>query len=231
MQAMTNTRSIDLENFDLQRARRNMVENQVRTWEVLDARVLETLAELPRESFVPPAYRALAYADLTLPIAHGETMMKPIVEGRVLQSLDLKPNDDVLEIGTGSGYFTACLAELAHRVVSVERHADLSALASERLRDAGTGNAEFVHADALRDFTPSQMFDAVAVTGAVAVVPQSFRDWLKPGGRMFVVVGVEPAMRALLLRREGDGTLSEERLFETELPYLAGAEPMQRFSL
>jgi protein-L-isoaspartate(D-aspartate) O-methyltransferase len=99
------------------------------------------------------------------------------------------------------------------------------------LRDAGTGNAEFVHADALRDFTPSQMFDAVAVTGAVAVVPQSFRDWLKPGGRMFVVVGVEPAMRALLLRREGDGTLSEERLFETELPYLAGAEPMQRFSL
>lgn len=231
MQTMTQTRSIDMEHFDLRRARRNMVENQVRTWEVLDARVLETLAELPRESFVPPAYRSLAYADMALPLAHGETMMKPVVEGRALQSLDLKPHEHVLEIGTGSGYFTACLAGLAHRVVSVERHADLSALAAERLRDAGIGNAEFVHADALRGFRPSQVFDAVAVTGAVAAVPQVFRDWLKPGGRMFVVGGVEPAMRALLVRREADGNFSEERLFETDLPYLAGAEPMQRFSL
>jgi len=231
MQTMTHSQSIDLEHFDLRRARRNMVENQVRTWEVLDARVLETLAELPRESFVTPAYRALAYADLALPIAHGETMMKPIVEGRVLQSLNLKPHEDVLEIGTGSGYFTACLAKLARRVISVERHADLVQLGHERLREAGIDNAEFVHADALRDFGPSRIFDAIAVTGAVAAVPQVFREWLKPGGRMFVVVGVEPAMRALLLRREADGNFSEERLFETDLPYLAGAEPMQRFSL
>ncbi|MGH8213021.1 MAG: protein-L-isoaspartate O-methyltransferase family protein [Rhodanobacteraceae bacterium] len=228
---MTNTQSTDMEHFDLQRARRNMVENQVRTWEVLDARVLETLAELPRESFVPPAYRALAYADLALPIAHGEKMMKPIVEGRVLQSLGLKPHEDVMEIGTGSGYFTACLAKLARRVVSVERHPDLAQLARERLRNAGIDNVEFIHADALRDFKPTQVFDAVAVTGAVAAVPQVFHDWLKPGGRMFAVVGVEPAMRALLLRREADGNLGEERLFETELPYLAGAEPAQRFSL
>ncbi|HJU07733.1 MAG TPA: protein-L-isoaspartate O-methyltransferase [Rhodanobacteraceae bacterium] len=218
-------------SIDFERARRNMVENQVRTWEVLDARVLQTLAELPRESFVPPAYRALAYADMALPIAHGETMMKPIVEGRVLQSLDLKGHEDVLEIGTGSGYFTACLAKLARRVVSVEQHADLVELARERLRDAGIDNVEFVHADALRNFKPSQSFDAIAVTGAVAGVPPGFGDWLKPGGRMFVVAGVEPAMRALLLTREADGGLSEERLFETELPYLAGAEPVQRFSL
>ncbi len=226
MQTMTTYPSIDFE-----RARRNMVENQVRTWEVLDARVLETLTELPRESFVPPAYRALAYADMALPIAHGETMMKPIVEGRVLQSLELKGHEDVLEIGTGSGYFTACLAKLARRVISVERHADLVELARERLRDGGIGNVEFVHADALRDFKPSQSFDAIAVTGAMASVPPDLRDWLKPGGRMFVVAGVEPAMRALLLTRETDGNLSEERLFETELPYLAGAEPLQRFSL
>ncbi len=226
---MANT--LDLEYFDLQRARRNMVENQVRTWEVLDARVLETLAELPRESFVQPAYRALAYADMALPVAHGETMMKPIVEGRVLQSLDLKSNEDVLEIGTGSGYFTACLAKLARRVVSVERHGDLVELARERLRDAGIGNVEFIHADALKDYKPAQVFDAVAVTGAVATLPPMFGEWLKPGGRMFVVTGVEPAMRALLLTREADGHLGEERLFETDLPYLAGAEPVQRFSL
>jgi protein-L-isoaspartate(D-aspartate) O-methyltransferase len=231
MQTMTTYPSIDFEHFDLQRARRNMVENQVRTWEVLDARVLETLAELPRESFVAPAYRALAYADMALPIAHGETMMKPIVEGRVLQSLDLKGHEDVLEIGTGSGYFTACLAKLGRRVISVERHGDLVELACERLRNAGIDNIEFVHADALANFKPAQSFDAIAVTGAVSSVPPGFRDWLKLGGRMFVVAGVEPAMRALLLTREADGNLSEERLFETELSYLAGAEPVQRFSL
>ena len=231
MQTMTNTQSIGLEHFDLQQARRNMVENQVRTFEVLDARVLETLAELPRESFVLPPYRALAYADLALPLAHGELMMKPIVEGRALQALALQSHESVLEVGTGSGYFTACLAKLAGRVVSVDRHADFIETARERLKDAGIGNAELLHADALRDFKPAQAFDAVAVTGAVASVPAMFRDWLKPGGRMFVVTGMEPAMRALLLRRESDGHLGEERLFETESPYLAGAEPAQRFSL
>lgn len=221
----------NMQSIDLTRARRNMVENQVRPWEVLGARVLETLNELPREAFVPPAHRALAYADLPLPLPHGESMMKPVVEGRALQALDLKPHEDVLEIGTGSGYFTACLAKLAGRVVSVERHADFTELARTRLKTLGIDHAELVHADALRDFRPSGAFDAIAVTGAVASVPAMFRDWLKPGGRMFVVAGAEPAMRALLLRRDGDGHFSEERLFETDLPYLSGAEPAQRFTL
>ncbi|MEO6967447.1 MAG: protein-L-isoaspartate O-methyltransferase [Rhodanobacteraceae bacterium] len=221
----------NLEHVDLQQARRNMVENQVRPWEVLDARVLATLEALPRESFVLPAYRALAYADLSLPLAHGETMLKPVVEGRALQALNIQPDDDVLEIGTGSGYFTACLASLGKHVVSVERHADFAASAHERLRDAGLANIEVMHADALGDFQPSRQFDALAVTGAVARIPQRFRDWLKPGGRMFVVTGVEPAMRALLLRREADDGFAEESLFETDLPYLAGAQPPKHFSL
>ncbi|MBS0432857.1 MAG: protein-L-isoaspartate O-methyltransferase [Proteobacteria bacterium] len=221
----------DLQSIDLGRARRNMVENQVRPWEVLDARVLETLNALPREAFVQPAHRALAYADLPLPLPHGESMMKPVVEGRALQALDLKPHEDVLEIGTGSGYFTACLAKLAGHVVSVERHQDFVQLARTRLQAIGIGNAGLLHADALRDFRPDGRFDAIAVTGAVAEVPEAFREWLKPGGRMFVVAGMEPAMRALLLRRDGDGHFGEERLFETDLPYLAGAEPAQRFSL
>ncbi|HEX6613754.1 MAG TPA: protein-L-isoaspartate O-methyltransferase [Rhodanobacteraceae bacterium] len=217
--------------MDLTRARRNMVENQVRPWEVLDARVLEVLTELPRESFVLPAWQALAYADLALPIAHDEKMMKPIVEGRLLQALDLRPDDEVLEIGTGSGYLTACMAKLGKGVVSVERHADFVETARARLSNAGIANIELVNADALRDFDPGRTFDAIAVTGAVAEVPQRFRDWLKVGGRMFVVVGTEPAMRALLLRRETDGGFSEERLFETDLPYLAGAEPVREFNL
>ncbi|MGN6728799.1 MAG: protein-L-isoaspartate O-methyltransferase family protein [Rhodanobacteraceae bacterium] len=217
--------------MDLTRARRNMVENQVRPSDVLDSRVLEVIAELPRESFVLPPYRALAYADLALPIAHGGTMLKPIVEGRILQSLDVQPNEEVLEIGTGSGYLTACLAKLGKHVVSVDRHADFVETARARLRGVGIENIELVNADALRDFDPGRTFDAIAVTGAVAEVPQRFRDWLKVGGRMFVVAGVEPAMRALLLRREADGAFSEERLFETDLAYLAGAEPRRQFNL
>lgn len=217
--------------MDLTRARRNMVENQVRTFEVLDARVLEVLAELPRESFVLPSWRALAYADMTLPIAHGEMMMKPIIEGRLLQALDIQPNDEVLEIGTGSGYLTACLAQLGKHVVSVERHPDLVEVARARLTHAGIENIELVNADALRDFDPGRSFDVIAVTGAVAQVPQRFREWLKVGGRMFVVAGVEPAMRALLLHREADDGFGEERLFETDLPYLAGAEPVREFNL
>lgn len=217
--------------MDLTRARRNMVENQVRPWEVLDARVLSVLTEVPRESFVLPAYRALAYADLALPIAHGETMMKPIIEGRLLQALDLQPDDEVLEVGTGSGYLTACMAKLCKRVASVERHADFAETARARLRNAGIENIDIEHADALRDFDPGRMFDAIAVTGAVAEVPRHFREWLKVGGRMFVVAGVEPAMRALLLHREADDGFGEERLFETDLPYLAGAEPVRKFNL
>jgi protein-L-isoaspartate(D-aspartate) O-methyltransferase len=217
--------------MDLTRARRNMVENQVRPWEVLDARVLEVLTELPRESFVLPAHHALAYADMALPIAHGEAMMKPVIEGRLLQSLDIQPEDEVLEIGTGSGYLAACLARLGKHVVSVDRHADFVDTARARLRNAGIGNVELMNADALREFDPGRSFDAIAVTGAVAEVPQRFRDWLKVGGRMFVVAGVEPAMRALLVRREGDGAFSEERLFETDLDYLAGAAPRQQFNL
>ena len=221
----------NIESINLERARRNMVENQVRPSEVLDARVLSVLTELPRESFVLPPYQALAYADMPLPIAHGESMMKPIVEGRLLQSLDVQPNEDVLEIGTGSGYLTACLSRLGKHVVSVDRHADFVDTARARLRSVGIENIELVHADALRDFDPGRTFDTIAVTGAVAEVPPRFRDWLKVGGRMFVVVGVEPAMRALLLRREADGAFSQERLFETDLPYLAGAEPRRQFQL
>src|SRR4249919_4069227 len=180
-------------NFELARAA--MVEQQVRPWEVLDARVLETIATLPRELFVPEAQRELAYVDLPLPLAHGEVMMKPVVEGRLLQALSLEAGEEVLEIGTGSGFVTACLAQLARAVTSIDIHDDFIASARARLDEAGFGNVRLECADALT-WQPGRQFDAIAVTGAVAEIPSAFTEWLRPGGRMFVVRGRSPVQEA-----------------------------------
>jgi len=214
-------------NFELARAA--MVEQQVRPWEVLDARVLETIAAVPRELFVPEAQQQLAYVDLPLPLAHGETMMKPVVEGRLLQALGLEAEDEVLEIGTGSGYITACLARLAREVVSIDRHADFLQSAGERLQQRGLRNVRLQLADAF-DFQPNRQFDAIAVTAAVAKLPEIFSSWLKPGGRMFVICGLSPVQQALRITRRGD-SLHSESLFETDVPYLRGAEPIAQFTL
>ncbi|MGH8190427.1 MAG: protein-L-isoaspartate O-methyltransferase family protein [Rhodanobacteraceae bacterium] len=212
-------------------ARHNMVENQVRPWEVLDARVLDVLAELPREAFVPRAYEALAYADVALPIGYDEVMLKPVVEGRALQALLPLASDRVLEIGTGTGYFAACLARLSAHVTSIDHRAGFVDAARQRLRDLAIDNVECAQADVFKDFSPNGLFDAIAVTGAVAELPSLFGRWLKPGGRMFVIRGFAPAMRAVLLQRAADGGWLEDRRFETVVPYLAGAEPMPRFHL
>ena len=216
-------------SFDFARARELMVEQQVRPWDVLDIRVLETLATLPREAFVPHAIRSLAYADTQLPLAHGEAMMKPVLEGRTLQSLLPQSHESVLEIGTGSGYLTACLARLCREVVSLERHADLADAARARLTAQGIANADVVAADAFA-WTTDRTFDAICITGAVDSIPARFTDWLKPGGRLFVVRGRSPAMEAVLVHRDVNG-LRTESLFETDLPYLVGAAPAPAFVL
>lgn len=218
-------------NAELAVARRNMVENQVRPWEVLDARVLDVLSSLPREAFVPKAYTALAYADVALPIGHDEVMLKPVVEGRILQALVPRAGERVLEIGTGTGYFAACLGKLCAHVTSVETRAEFVAAAQDKLQAQAIGNVECVHADALAGYAPQAPFDAIAVTGAVAVLPPIFGKWLKPAGRMFVIRGTEPAMQAVLLQRAPDGGWIEDRLFETAAPYLAGATPTRAFHL
>jgi len=213
---------------DYAKARENMVEQQVRPWDVLDVRVLDVLSQMPREAFVPEAYRALAYADLPVPIGHGELMLKPVVEGRMLQSLALLPTDEVLEIGTGSGFIAACLGRLARDVLSLEVHADLAATAQARLAQLGfDGNVRVEVADALRYQTPRQ-FDAICVSAAVDAIPQQFVQWLRPGGRLFVVQGRAPAMTAVLVRNEVNGPRIES-LFETVLPYLVGASPTPEF--
>jgi protein-L-isoaspartate(D-aspartate) O-methyltransferase len=214
-------------NFD--QARQNMVENQVRPWEVLDGRVLQTLSHVRREDFVAPEHRQLAFADLCLPIGHGEVMMKPVLEGRVLQAVGLKPEDQVLEIGTGSGFLTACLANLAAHVTSVDIHADFTATAGQRLQAAGIGNVTLNTGDAVNAWQPQGTFDVVVVTGAVYRIPDRFLTWLKPNGRLLVIRGESPVQEVMLLTNEGNGRYAEESLLETDLPYLAHAEPPRRF--
>jgi protein-L-isoaspartate(D-aspartate) O-methyltransferase len=216
-------------SLNFEQARAAMVEQQVRPWEVLDPRVLEVIAAVPREDFVPQAQRQLAYADLPLPLPQGETMMKPVVEGRLLQALGLAPEDEVLEIGTGSGYLTACLARLARDVVSIDRHGEFVDAARARLLPHGVSNVRLEVADAL-SFVPGRQFDAIAVTAAVAEVPERFLGWLKPDGRLFVIRGVSPVQEAVRITRRGEH-MHVESLFETDVPYLHGAAPVPRFTL
>jgi protein-L-isoaspartate(D-aspartate) O-methyltransferase len=216
--------------IDYARARELMVEQQVRPWDVLDMAVLDVVGRLPREAFVAEAHRALAYADLELPLGHGASMMKPVVEGRMLQALQLQPGDSVLEVGTGSGYTAACLGALAREVVSLELVPELAAAARARLDATGQGsNVRIEVADALQ-YEGERQFDAVCVTGAVTEAPARFLQWLRPGGRLFVVRGTAPAMEAVrMVRGDAVNATAIESLFETELGYLHGAEPVPQF--
>ncbi len=214
--------------IDYAKARETMVEQQVRPWDVFDPAVLDAIATVPRERFVADAHRALAYSDLELPLGHGETMLKPVIEGRALQALSVREHEDVLEIGTGSGYVAACLGRLARDVVSIERHADLADAARARLQAQGIANVRVETADAFV-WRSDRKFDAILVGGAVAAIPEAFSAWLRPGGRMFIVHGVAPAMEAALVHAESDGRTRVESLFETVLPYLAGGAPAPQF--
>ena len=215
--------------LNVELARHNMIAQQVRPWDVLDERVLNVLSAVRREDFVPATARSLAFADLCLPLGHGEVMMKPVVEGRVLQAIDPQPGENVLEIGSGSGFLTACLATLSARVSSVDIHADFTAAAARRLQAAGITNAALATGEAVNEWQPDGLFDALVVTGAVHAIPPRWLTWLKPGARALVVRGQSPVQQAILLTHEGAGRYREETLFETDLPYLTHAEPPQRF--
>lgn len=217
--------------MDFEQARSNMIEQQIRTWDVLDQRILDTLEAIPRHRYVPDAYRSLAYSDTRIPIGHGEVMMNPALEGRMLQVLQITPADRVLEIGTGSGYVTACLSELADSVDSIEIHADLSSEAAEKLqRDEMRGIALQV-GDAAAGWGEANTYDVIAITGSLPSLPQSYREALRPGGRLFVVCGslAQPIMEALLVKRVSDDNWTVESIFDTRLAPLANSTPAPEF--
>jgi protein-L-isoaspartate(D-aspartate) O-methyltransferase len=208
-------------------ARQQMIDQQVRAWTVLDPAVLAVLSEVPREKFVPGAYASLAFADTEIPLGHGEFMMTPTVEGRLLQALDLGSNDHVLEIGTGSGFLTACLAKLAATVTSIDIYGDLVRDAAGKLAQAGIDNVALRTMDATSEL-PGDRYDAIAVTGSIETFDTRFVDALRPGGRLFVVVGSPPIMEARLVRRSGSTDWQSEVLFETKLaPLVHGTLPPQ----
>jgi len=215
--------------FDFEQARFNMIEQQVRPWEVLDKTVLEVLKNVPREAFVPEDKLTYAFSDMALPIGHGEVMMPPVVEGRMLQALALQSGDAVLEIGTGTGFMTACMASLAASVHSVDIHADFIESAQQRLNALNVCNVRLEVGDAHESWDTGNRFDVIAITGALSTDPIAYMQQLTVGGRLFCIVGAPPAMQAKLITRVTEDQFVTDALFETCLPWLKGAEPKPRF--
>ena len=216
--------------MNLEAARAQMLGQQIRAWEVLDDRVLDAIARTPRERFVPEGYRDLAFADSEIPLAHGQAMLAPKIEGRLLQALQVEPSDEVLEVGTGTGYLTACLAQLTERVCSVDIFPEFVASARANLAAVGLSNVELETADAMDLDLPGR-FDAVAVTGSLPSLDDRFVRMLKPQGRLFVVVGRAPVMEARLITLLPTGGTTSQSLFETVLSPLINAERPEPFVL
>lgn len=215
--------------MDVEQARYNMIESQIRTWEVLDQRVLDTLFGIKREDFVPEKYRPLAFVDMEIPIGHGEVMLAPKLEARLLQELTLEKTDRVLEVGTGSGYSTAVLAALAGHVYSVEIHPDLSEAAAAKLAAHGIANVTLEAADAALGWTRHAPYDAILLTGSVPLLPAPLRGQLAPGGRLLAVVGDPPVMTARLTTCVTEGAWNETGLFETCIASLRNVPQPERF--
>lgn len=215
--------------LNLEKARYNMIEQQIRPWDVLDQKVLDVIAQTPRERFVPKEYQNLAFTDTCIPIGYGQVMMEPKLEGRILQTLDIQPTDTILEIGTGSGYLTACLAKLGASVVTVELYQELSQHAQQQIAGQGLENVQFRIGDAATGWNVDGQFDVIVVTGSLPVMQEEFMHQLKVNGRLFVIVGEDPVMEARLITRVGGNDWMTESLFETSVPALVNAPRPQRF--
>jgi protein-L-isoaspartate(D-aspartate) O-methyltransferase len=216
--------------MDLELARFNMIEQQIRPWEVLDQNVLSLLAALRREDFVPPAYKALAFIDTEVPLPEGQCMLAPKVEARLLQDLALRGDERVLEIGAGSGFMAALLAHRAQQVVSLEIRPALAAMARANLQRAGVANVTVVEADGSKTAAQEAPFDAIVLSGSVAEVPAATLSRLKVGGRLIGIEGHEPVMRAVLITRMADHQFKRVELFDTVAPRLSGFGEPSRFA-
>ena len=214
----------------LEQARFNMVEQQIRPWQVLDPAVLHTLQHIARELFVPAAYQALAYTDTEIPLGHGQAMVAPRIDARLMHDVALKPTDKVLEIGTGSGYLTALLADRSHHVVSLEINPELHAKARANLQGAGISNVDLRMADGTAGASDAGPFDAIVLGGSVYEVSQALLDQLKVGGRLIAIVGEEPVMQATLYTRTSASAWDHKALWDTTAPRLLGFKQPSRFT-
>ena len=215
--------------MDFELARFNMIEQQIRPWEVLDPRVLELLHEVHRENFVPRSYRQMAFADMNIPLGDGEVMMQPKTEGRLLQELAPRPTETVVEIGSGSGHLTALLAALSKHVYSVEINPRLHASAQQTLADNGVENITLEVGDGAQGWEKHEPYNAIIVTGSLPTLPPGLQQSLAPDGRLVVIVGQPPIMEALLIERIGDAGWNTLSLFDTSLPPLVNTEAPPAF--
>ncbi len=221
--------------MNIEEARFNMIEQQIRPWDVLDVDVLKIIQEIPRELFVPEEYKKIAFSDLEVPLAYGQYMMEPKVEARMLQTLQIQADDEILEIGTGSGFITACLAKLGKQVDTIEYYENLSSHAQVILKQQEVKNVGFEIGDVLdesfmKNYTNKQ-YDVIAITASMPVYNNMFEDLLANNGRMFVVAGKAPAMHAKIITRINDNSINNTNIFETTLQPLIGMQAPQVFEL
>lgn len=216
--------------MNIEAARINMLTQQIRTWDVLDSQVLDAIKATPREYFVPTDYQDLAFADMNIPLAHKQVMLTPGEEGRLVQSLNIQASDEILEIGTGSAYTTAILARLGKHIYSIDIFAEFTEQAQRKLAAINVSNVSLTTADASHGWEQHGPYDVIAITGSLPYLPDNFRHSLKPGGRLFVVLGQAPVMKATLITYHGNNEWTEEKIFETVVPPLINAPTISSFS-
>lgn len=216
--------------MDIKQARKNVIEQQIRPWGGLNIRANQALIDIPRENFVPEEYQNLVFADMEIPLNNSEKMLSPKIEGRILDSLDLKGHEDVLEIGTGSGYFTAVLASLAKSVKSIEIHKELIDAAKEKIDVLNISNVELVNEDALNLNLGNDKFDTIVVGCALPVISEDLKRALKISGKLFIVVGSKNQMHATLVERIDGDKWKSKSLFETYIDLMSGSEPLPEFT-
>ena len=216
--------------MDIKQARKNVIEQQIRPWGGLNVRANQALSDTPRENFVPEEYLNLVFADIEVPLIDGAKMFSPKIEGRILDSLDIQGHETVLEIGTGSGYFTSVLAKLSQSVVTIELDEQLSESAQNKIKDLNLNNITLINDDALAYNFDNEQYDTIVVGCALLNKNESFFRLLKPGGKLFMVVGAINQMQATLVQRANENEWQSKSLFETHLDYMKGTEPSVKFA-
>ena len=216
--------------MDIKQARKNVIEQQIRPWGGLNVRANQALSDIPRENFVPEEYLSLVFADIEVPLVDGAKMFSPKIEGRILDSLDIQGHETVLEIGTGSGYFTSVLAKLSQSVVTIELDEQLSESAQNKIKELNLNNITFINDDALAYNFDNEQYDTIVVGCALPNKNENFFRLLKPGGKLFMVVGAINQMQATLVQRTNENEWQSKSLFETHLDYMKGTEPSVKFA-